>query len=95
MFTLALHVALCLAHVCRLDLVATVALSTELQPSIQVTPAGGYCQAGQRPPWSPGDRESPGGTTDGSVATGPGDHRGKGPTQYGGWGDQGLGNRGP
>lgn len=37
---LALHVALCLAHVCRLDLVPAVALSAELQPGIQVTPRG-------------------------------------------------------
>lgn len=43
---LALHVALCLAHVRRLDLVAAVALGAELQPGIQVTPGGGCCQAG-------------------------------------------------
>ena len=42
---LAVHVTLRLAHVCRLDLVATVALGAELQPSIQVTPGGGCCQA--------------------------------------------------
>lgn len=42
---LALHVALCLAHVCCLDLVAAVALGTELQAGIQVTPGGGCCQA--------------------------------------------------
>lgn len=43
---LAVHVTLRLAHVGRLDLVATVALGAELQPSIQVTPGGGCCQAG-------------------------------------------------
>lgn len=39
--SLAVHVTLCVAHVGRLDLVATVALSAELQPSVQVTPGGG------------------------------------------------------
>ena len=42
---LAVHVTLRLAHVCRLDLVAAVALGAELQPSVQVTPGGGCCQA--------------------------------------------------
>lgn len=43
---LAVHVTLRLAHVCRLDLVAAVALGAELQPSVQVAPGGGCCQAG-------------------------------------------------
>ena len=42
---LAVHVTLRLTHVCRLDLVAAVALGAELQPSVQVTPGGGGCQA--------------------------------------------------
>lgn len=47
----ALHVTVRLAYVGCLDLVAAVALGSELQPSIQVTPGGGVgrscCQAGQ------------------------------------------------
>lgn len=40
------HVTLGLAHICCLDLVATVALGTELQPGVQVTPGEGCDQAG-------------------------------------------------
>lgn len=40
------HVTLGLAHICCLDLVAAVALGTELQPGVQVTPGEGCGQAG-------------------------------------------------
>lgn len=52
---LAVHVTLRLAHVRRLDLVAAVALGTELQPSVQVTPGRGCCQAR-----APATMETPG-----------------------------------
>lgn len=65
---LALHVALGLAQVGRLDLVAAVTLSAKLQPGIQVTPTGGGCQAGRAPPWCPQDKKThPGQTTDGAT----------------------------
>lgn len=43
---LAPHVTLGLAHVCRLDLVAAVALGSKFQAGIQVTPGEGCGQAG-------------------------------------------------
>lgn len=39
-FSFAVHVTVRFTHVGRLDLVTTVALSAELQPSVQVTPGG-------------------------------------------------------
>lgn len=71
---LAPHVTLGLAHVCRLDLVAAVALSSELQPGIQVTPGEGCGQAGVAAPMqTPGGQETQGGW-EGSGAQDPQDH---------------------